>query len=149
MFPQEPPDRFNLKSRTKSFAVRVLRLCRSLSHCYEAQYLRRQLVRSAASVAANYRAACRARSRKEFISKISIVVEECDEAAFWMEFSIDMEFLKGPDIQALCNETNELTAIFVASRCTARRRLSEAIALKTAPSRSHNPEVPQSHIPNQ
>lgn len=146
MNPQSPPDRFNLRARTKAFAVRVLKLCSGLNRGYEAQYVRRQLTRAGASVAANYRAACRARSRREFVAKISIVVEECDETAFWLEFGTDLDFFKELAIQDVRNESNELTAIFVASRCTARRRLAEAKALRSAQNHSQNPGVPESQI---
>jgi hypothetical protein len=89
-----------------------------------------------------------ARSRREFVAKISIVVEECDEAAFWLEFGTDLDFFKELAIQDVRNESNELTAIFVASRCTARRRLAEARVLGLAQNHSQNPGVPESHIPS-
>jgi four helix bundle protein len=122
---KEPADRYDLKKRTKSFAVEVIRLSKDFSRGYESQYLRRQLIRSAASVAANYRAAGRSRSRKEFIAKLSIVIEECDEASFWMELATGLGICKGEGLEVALREADELTAIFVASRCTARSRLVE------------------------
>jgi four helix bundle protein len=76
----------DLVQRTKSYAIQIVRLYRSLPHSSDAQVLGKQLLRSGTSVAANYRAACRARSGAEFISKISIVLEEADERAFWLVF---------------------------------------------------------------
>jgi four helix bundle protein len=93
--------------------------------------VRRQLVRSAGSVASNYRAATRARSRKEFIAKISIAIEECDETDFWMEFGKDLDMLKS-GVEPLRNESSQLTAIFVASRCTARKRMELSQKIKTS-----------------
>lgn len=119
-------DRYDLKKRTKSFAVQVIQISKAFSKSYEDQYLRRQLIRSAASVAANYRAAGRGRSRKEFIAKLSIVIEECDEASFWMELAEDLGICKSEKLQNILQEAHELTAIFVASRCTARKRLAGA-----------------------
>jgi four helix bundle protein len=79
----------DLRVRTKAFAVRVVRLYKSLPFSADAQVLGKQLLRSATSVAANYRAACRARSRAEWIAKIGVVVEEADESTFWLEMLSD------------------------------------------------------------
>ena len=78
-----------LKARTKAFAIRIVKLFRSLPKTEEARVIGRQLMRSATSVAANYRAVCRARSKAEFIAKIGVVVEEADETVFWLEMIID------------------------------------------------------------
>ncbi len=78
-----------LKDRTKAFALRILKLCRSLPKTDEARTIGRQLLRSGTSVAANYRAVCRARSKAEFVAKIGVVVEEADETAFWLELLVD------------------------------------------------------------
>jgi four helix bundle protein len=75
----------NLRDRTKAFAIRIVRLFRALPHSREAQVIGNQLLRSGTSVGANYRAACRARSRQEFISRLGVVVEEADETIFWLE----------------------------------------------------------------
>src|ERR1700690_2787194 len=74
-----------LKARTKDFALRILRLYRSLPRTDEARILGKQLLRSSTSIGANYRAACRGRSRAEFIAKLGIVLEEADETVFWLE----------------------------------------------------------------
>ena len=109
-----------LKSRTKSYAIRIVRLYRSLSRSTDAQVLGKQLLRSGTSVAANYRAACRSRSKAEFISKMSVVLEEADESAFWLELMAETSTLPSARMQDLLKETNELAAIFGASIRTAK-----------------------------
>ena len=81
-----------------------------------------QLIRCATSVAANYRASCLAQSKASFVAKLSIVLEETDESAFWLEFIIDEELLKRKKVEPLLKEAEELTAIFFSSRKTARKR---------------------------
>jgi four helix bundle protein len=110
----------DLRDRTKSFAVRIVRLYRSLPYKADAQVLGKQLLRSGTAVAANYRAACRARSRAEWIAKIGIVVEEADESLFWLEMLIDCQLVSAKKLQALIKEGHELSAIFTASRHTAK-----------------------------
>jgi len=81
-----------------------------------------QLIRCSTSVAANYRASCLAQSKASFVSKMSIVLEEADESSFWLEFIIDEKLMKANLVEALLSEAKELTAIFYASRKTARGR---------------------------
>ena len=83
-------------------------------------HLRGQLIRCSTSVASNYRAACIAQSKASFISKLSIVIEEADESYFWLEFIIDENLIKSNLVEPLLKEADELTAIFIASRKTAR-----------------------------
>jgi four helix bundle protein len=83
--------------------------------------LGKQLLRCGTSVAANYRAVCRARSRDEFVSKMGVVIEEADESVFWMEFLVDTGMVPKPRLESLLAEGNELVAIFVASRKTAKQ----------------------------
>jgi four helix bundle protein len=109
-----------LRERTKAFALRSVRVFRYLPRAAEAQIIGRQLLRSGTSVAANYRAACRARSRAEFIAKIGIVLEEVDECVLWLEMLIDLGILKKVRLDQLLNEARQLTAIFTASRQTAK-----------------------------
>ena len=109
-----------LKLRTERFAVGVVRLFQSLPRKEEARVVGRQLLRSATSVGANYRAVCRARSRKEFVSKIGIVVEEADESVFWLELLGKCELALGRRLTPLVREASELLAIFAASQRTAR-----------------------------
>ena len=109
-----------LQGRTNQFAVFIVRLFRSLPYRSDAQTVGKQMLRSGTSVAANYRAACRARSKAEFIAKIGIVAEEADEAVFWLELMRDSEILGGENMELLIKEAHELSAIFTASFDTAR-----------------------------
>jgi four helix bundle protein len=110
-----------LRSRTKRFALRIIRLFRHLPRTTEAQVLGKQLLRSGTAIGANYRAAGRARSKAEFISKMGVVVEEADETVFWIECLIDSEIVKPELLGDLLAEANELLAIFAASQRTARK----------------------------
>jgi len=107
-----------LKYRTKAFALRVIKLASSLSKDFAGRRLGDQLLRSACSVAANYRAACRARSKADFISKLGIAEEEADESLFWMELLVESGLVPSKRLEQLLKEADELTAIFVASRKT-------------------------------
>ena len=108
-----------LKDRTKKFAVRILDLAEALPHSRTGNVIAGQIVRSGTSVAANYRALCRAKSRPDFINKTSIVEEEADGTCLWLELLIERRLLPPRRVQPLLEEANELTAIFVASRKTA------------------------------
>lgn len=110
-----------LKLRTKQFALRVLRLTDALPRRASADVVGRQLLRSATSVAANYRSACRAKSRADFVSKMGTVEEEADESAFWLELLADAGLVTERDLADLRREADEITAIAVASIRTARR----------------------------
>jgi len=109
-----------LKMRTKNFALRVIKLNKNLPAGKDAEVLGHQLLRAATSVGANYRAACRARSQADFISKITIVEEEADETAYWIELFIESGIIKKELLIDLLKEANELTAIFTASGNTAK-----------------------------
>ena len=110
-----------LRDRTKAFAVRVVKVYRSLPYRTDAQVLGKQLLRCGTAVAANYRAACRARSKAEWIAKIGIVVEEADEAVFWLEMLSDCEIVSRERLKELTAEAQKLSALFTASQHTARR----------------------------
>src|SRR6185436_9925504 len=112
-----------LKQRTKLFAIRNIKLIAALPKSKISEVLGKQLLRSATAVGANYRAACRARSGAEFISKIAIVEEEADESMYWLELISDCELIKPQYLDKLISEANELTAIFTSSRKTARINL--------------------------
>ena len=109
-----------LRERTKAFALRTIALFRSLSRSPDAQIMGKQLLRSGTSVAANYRAACRARSKAEFVAKIGVVLEEADESALWIELLGDSGVVRKHRLDNLLDEAHQLTAIFTASRETAR-----------------------------
>jgi four helix bundle protein len=111
-----------LKTRTKEFAHRCVKLAMALPNTVLGKHIGGQLVRSSTSMASNYRVACIAQSKASFISKLSIVIEETDESHFWLEFIIDENLLKRELVKPLLIEAEELTAIFIASRKTARKR---------------------------
>jgi four helix bundle protein len=112
-----------LKDRTRRFALDVIRFTRRLPRTDECRLIGRQLFRAGTSVGANYRAACRPRSDFDFVSKLGIVIEEADEAGYWLELLIDAGYVRHSSAEALHDEAEQLTRIFVASRLTARRRL--------------------------
>ncbi|MBN2514306.1 MAG: four helix bundle protein [Sedimentisphaerales bacterium] len=115
-------DKAELQDRTKEFARRCLKLCQALPENWMGKHLRSQLFRSATSVAANYRSACSAQSIRAFLQKLGIVVEEIDESMFWIEFIADEELISQKRCQPLLQEAKELTAIFIASQKTTRRK---------------------------
>ena len=108
--------REELKKRTKQFTLRVIKLYQSLPKTTEAQLIGKQMFRSATSVGANYRAACRARSNAEYHSKISIVIEEADETMFWLEILWEAGIVKQELLQSLYQENEEILKITVVSR---------------------------------
>lgn len=114
-----------IKQRTKRFALRTIRLCRSLPRSSEGMVIGRQLLRSSTSVGANYRAACTARSSADLISKLGIVLEEADETLFWLELLAESGLAQPDQIAPLRQEANELVSIFVASLRTAKGVKSE------------------------
>jgi four helix bundle protein len=116
-----------LKNRTKQFALRIIRVVRSLPPGVEGRIISHQLLRSGMSGAANYRAVCRARSRPEFLSKLAIVIEEADESAFWLELLLDAGLVSESKLKDLKSEANQLVAIFNASRSTAKKHVQSAI----------------------
>ncbi len=109
----------DLRARTKRFALRIIKLFRALPRSDETRILGKQVLRSGTSVAANYRALCRARSKAEFIAKMGVVIEEADETVFWLELLVESGIVPEAKLDNLIKEANELTAIFVASRKTA------------------------------
>ena len=114
-----------LKKRTKQFGLRVIRLVQALPRSQPADVIGIQLLRSATSVGANYRAACRARSLAEFAAKISIAIEEADESGYWMELLVESGLMQSEPLTSLIQEADELTAILTASVITARKKLSK------------------------
>ena len=109
-----------LRARTKKFAVRIVRLFQALPHSDEARVLGKQLLRSGTSVAANYRAAGRARSRAEFAAKMGVVLGEIDESVFWLEMLVDSKIVRAERMQEIIQESNELVKIFSAARRSLR-----------------------------
>ncbi|MCU4165579.1 four helix bundle protein [Carboxylicivirga caseinilyticus] len=103
-----------LKKRTKQFTVNIIKLTSKLPDSYLAQHIKKQIIRSATSVAANYRAACLAQSRASYIAKLSIVIEEADETEFWLELIEENNLLS--NISSLKQEAHELASIFIVTR---------------------------------
>lgn len=113
----------NLIDRTKSFAHRCVKLTIALPNTKLGSHINGQLIRCSTSVAANYRAANLAQSKPSFIAKLSIVIEEADESAFWLDFIMDEMLLTKERVTDLLTEAKELTAIFISSRKTAQQNL--------------------------
>jgi four helix bundle protein len=125
-----------LQKRTKTFALRIIKLVNALPRTPAAKAIGGQLIRSGTSVGSNYRASCRARSRADFVSKIGIVEEEADESAFWIEMLIEAEILPAKRLADLLNEANEITAIATQSGRTARtngRRKAQSSTRESEP----------------
>ena len=115
-------DAEQMKERTMQYALRIIRLVRSLPRDVVCREMGRQLLKAGTSVAASYRAACRGRSRAEFVSKLGIVEEEGDESLFWMEVLVRSGIVKEKNLQDLMTEGDEIVAIVVRSKKTARAR---------------------------
>jgi len=111
-----------LKQRTKDFGLRIMKLVDALPNSISGRAIANQLVRAGTAVGANYRAACRGRSKAEFIAKLGVVIEEADECEYWLELIMDGELLPKSKIESLHQEANELAAIFVASVKTTKGR---------------------------
>ena len=112
--------REEMKARTNAYANRVVTLCAALPNNWVARTLGQQLLRSGTSVGANYRAVCRTKSNADFVNKLRIVEEECDESLFWMELLVDNNLVKGTRLRDLMKEGDEILAIVVSSAKTAR-----------------------------
>jgi len=108
--------REEMKARLKNFVLDLIRFCQELPHSSEANIIKNQLLRSGSSVYANYRAACRARSKAEFFSKISIVVEEADETEMWLDLIIDSKISETPEARRLHQESIEILKMMASAR---------------------------------
>jgi len=116
-----------LKKRTKQFGLRCIKVAESLPNSRTGDVLGRQLLRSATSVGANYRSACRAQSKPTFISKIAIAIEEADESQFWLEMIVEAGLMSQKKLTALLKESDEIVAILTASSKTAKANLRTSI----------------------
>jgi four helix bundle protein len=119
-----------LKRRTKEFAHRSVKLALILPRTQLGKHIAGQLIRCSTSVAANYRASCLAQSKASFVAKLSIVLEEADESAFWLEFITDEKIMKEERVASLLKEANELLSIFYASRKTAKERVERELKIE-------------------
>lgn len=125
-------NKIDLKERTKVFAVDTIRFINELPKCKANDVISYQIIKSATSVAANYRASLRGRSSAEFVSKLNIVLEEADETHFWFELIKETnELLNNNNLEKLLNESNELTAIFASSLKTARNNIIDKAKIQT------------------
>ena len=122
----------DLRKRTEDFAHRCVKLSLALPKTDLGNHIRKQLIKCSTSVAANYRAACLAQSKADFVFKLSIVIEEVDESCFWIEFIVEEKLLDEKKVAGLLEEGKELTAIFVTSRKTVKDRRSEFVATSEA-----------------
>lgn len=110
----------DLKKRTKAFALRVVRLSEALPKYGAAAVIGKQMLRAETSVGSNYRRACRAQSHRDFVAKMSVVEEECDETAYWLELLIEGGMMSERSLSGLLKEAHEILAIVVASIRTSR-----------------------------
>ncbi len=113
-----------LKNRTKQFSLSILKLAEKLPVSISTRIVINQIVKSATSVGANYRAVCRARSDREFLVKLNIVLEEADESQYWLEIINEMKWVSQPELESLQKEASELVAIFVSTLKTVNNRLN-------------------------
>jgi four helix bundle protein len=114
-------EKAELLARTKTFSLRILKLVDQLPTTTAGRAIANQLVRSGTAIGANYRAACRGRSRAEFAAKLGIVAEEADETVYWLELISEGELLPGQRLTEIIREANELTAIFTSARRTSSK----------------------------
>ncbi|HEV3236638.1 MAG TPA: four helix bundle protein [Gemmataceae bacterium] len=114
----------DLKQRTKKFGLRIIKLVGALPTTLSGRTIANQLIRSGTSVGCNYRAACRGRSKADFVAKLGIVEEEADESAYWMEMIVEAGLMKVRLVEPLLKEANELVAIIVSSRKSASGKRS-------------------------
>ena len=113
-----------LKLRTKNFSLIVIDLVEKLPNSISVRVIANQIVKSGTSVGANYRAVCRARSDREFVSKMNIVLEEADETLFWIEIIMAKQWIVNSELEVVWKEGNELTAIFVSSLKTVNNKIN-------------------------
>jgi four helix bundle protein len=125
-------DSSELKNRTKQFGLRVVHLVEALPSDHTANVIGRQLLRSGTSVGANYRSACRAKSKADFAAKVSVSIEEADESLYWMELLVEAGIIPELRLSPLMQEADELVAILTASVKTVRKNIQvEQIKLKS------------------
>lgn len=115
----------NCKTERRVSAINIIRLTKDFPKSQEAKVISYQIIKSSTSIAANYRASCRAKSDKDFIAKLQIVEEECDETIFWLEMIDELKMAKSEDIMPLHKEASELLAIFIASITTVKKRITK------------------------
>ncbi len=115
-------DKVQLQIRTKSFAVRIFKMVEKLPKSKGTEVIAYQIIKASSSVAANYRAVCRAKSKADFINKLKIVEEEADESLFWLEFIENLELMRKGLLKELIKEADELVSIFTAALKTSKAK---------------------------
>src|SRR3989304_1628511 len=113
-------NKVQLQNRTKNFAIRVFKMVEKLPKSRGIEVIANQLIKASTSIAANYRAVCRAKSKADFINKLKIVEEESDESLFWLEFIESLELIQKKLLEDLIKEANELVSIFTAALKTSK-----------------------------
>ena len=139
------PRAAELRARVKRFAIRIVKFVRTLPRDDAAREIGYQLLKAGTGESANYHAACRGRSKKEFIAKLGTVVEEADEAEHWLDVIKQTELTSGNELNWLVGEASELRAIFKASLTTARSNYERDEARRAR--KSSNPKIPKSQNP--
>jgi four helix bundle protein len=124
-------DKAELMGRTKAFALQILKFVERLPKTIGGRAIANQLIRSATSIGANYRSACRARSRAEFAAKLGTVAEEADETVYWLELIREGELLGDAQVEPLLAKANELTAIFTSARRTSTQNQTSNVKHRT------------------
>jgi len=114
---------YDLKKRTMAFALRISDFCETLPNHYRGWHVQKQLFRAGTGAAANYRAACRGKSKPDFIAKLAIAIEETDETDFWLEFAVESKLVRAASVMSLRKEADELLAIFSRSKQTAEESM--------------------------
>jgi len=117
-------NRYDIQKRTMKMALEVIKLTKLFPNCHESKVISYQIIKCSTSTAANYRAAGRAKSARDFIAKLCIVEEECDETLFWLDFSVEAKIISLDQIQTVRKETSEILAMIVSSIKTARKNLN-------------------------
>ncbi|HEY2434032.1 MAG TPA: four helix bundle protein [Vicinamibacterales bacterium] len=132
------PKTVELQARTRRFAASIITFCEQLPQTAACQRMVPQLIDSAGATDSNYRAACRGRSKAEFIAKLGVACEEADESKGWLLLLVESKQVEGPTVEALIQEADELTSIFAKSRITAEARKQEQDRLNKQASRTRS-----------
>ncbi len=115
-----------LKERTLNFGIRVMKMAEKLPASQAGTIVSNQIIRSAFSIGANYRAACRAKSSRDFVNKLKIVLEEADETSYWMQIIVRSDLINFDKMKDIMKESDELTAIFAAALITSQKKLEKS-----------------------
>ncbi len=140
--------KFELQQRTKTFHVAIIKLCSFFPKNAAGFEIAKQIIRSAGSVGANYRAACRAKSKADFIYKIEVVLEEADESLYWLEVTKEAQLVTNKELEELIKEADELVRIFNVADITAKKNRDKMHGQTPIPKIPQSPNPNISHSPN-